>query len=463
MAQTDANLTSRMARAAVEAEYARLPESTRSAAALSILDTIGVMVPPSTLDETCQQLEMLTDEECASGSSTLIGKGKTSSATMAAYLNGCCVHVLDYDDTIDDIAHHSSSQTVPAALAVAEKIGAVSGEEFITAVAVGSDFGARLSSAPTGELGRDFQWFPISNFGVFSATVTAAKVLRLSEQQMINALGLALHRCHGVLGAVTAPESELRAIRDGFINKEGVLCALMAQRGVKACSDAIERFFETYYDNEFDADRLTQGLGSEFLGEQASLKPWPSCRVTHGYVEATRLIMAENAIAPGDVKQITCVVSAGTRDQFCEPEATKKNPQLGIQAKFSLYFPIAVGMLKQPEIADFLPENLERPEVLQLAGKIHYRVDESLGYKAVISPATVELETEGGQVFRRQIDEVYGHPDNPMSRTDIISKFRDCLSYAKQPISEQQTEKLISALLALDQVADIRDISALLP
>ena len=50
-----------------------------------------------------------------------------------------------------------------------------------------------------------------------------------------------------------------------------------------------------------------------------------------------------------------------------------------------------------------------------------------------------------------------------MSRTDIISKFRDCLSYAKQPISEQQTEKLISALLALDQVADIRDISALLP
>ena len=89
----------------------------------------------------------------------------------------------------------------------------------ITSVIAGSDLGARLSAAPNGELGRDFSWFPISNFGVFAATAAAACILKLDEEQMINALGLALHRCHGELGAVTAPESELRAIRDGFINK----------------------------------------------------------------------------------------------------------------------------------------------------------------------------------------------------------------------------------------------------
>ena len=93
----------------------------------------------------------------------------------------------------------------------------------MTAVAVGSDLGARLSAAPTGALGVDHHWFPISNVGVFSATAAAGKILGLSEEQMINALGLALHRCHGQLEAIAAPESELRAIRDGFINKEGVI------------------------------------------------------------------------------------------------------------------------------------------------------------------------------------------------------------------------------------------------
>lgn len=152
---------------------------------------------------------------------------------------------------------------MPAALAVAQKIGGVSGQEFIAAVVAGGDLGARLSCAPNGKLGKDFHWFPISNFGVFSATASAARILRLSERETINALGLALHRCHGELGAITAPESELRDIRDGFINKEGVICAFMAQQGVKACNDAIERFFQIYYHDDFDADALTKNLGQK--------------------------------------------------------------------------------------------------------------------------------------------------------------------------------------------------------
>ena len=95
----------------------------------------------------------------------------------------------------------------------------------------------------------------------FSATAAAAHILKLDEDQIINALGLALHRCHGELGAVTTPESELRAIRDGFINREGVTCALMAEKGVKACCNALERFFAIYYNNDFDAGCLTKDLG----------------------------------------------------------------------------------------------------------------------------------------------------------------------------------------------------------
>ena len=161
------NITKNVARHLARLRYESIPECSREAAKKSILDTIGVMTPPSSLDATCQRLFDLTQEESSGGRSFLVGYGAQSSMQSAAFLNGCSVHALDYDDTLDHIAHHPSAQTVPAALAVAQSRGSVSGRDLITAVVAGSDLGARLSSAPNGELGRDFNWFPITNFGVF--------------------------------------------------------------------------------------------------------------------------------------------------------------------------------------------------------------------------------------------------------------------------------------------------------
>jgi 2-methylcitrate dehydratase PrpD len=457
------NLTKTIARVISATSYDSLPTGVQKKTCLSILDTLGVMVPPSSLDETCNSLTSIVMEESGSGRSTLIGLGKQGSSVLAAYLNGSFAHVLDYDDTIDEIAHHPSAQTVPAALALAERSTKVSGKELIAAVAIGSDLGARLSAAPTGQLGVDHRWFPISNFGVFSATATSGKILGLSEEQMINALGLALHRCHGQLDALAAPESELRAIRDGFINQDGVMCALLAERGVKACGNAIELFFDIYYDNKFDPDVLLAELGSRFLNESVSLKPWPCCRLTHGYIQATRRLLAEHDVTIHDIQQITCVVSAGTRDLFCEPAAEKRAPSLSIQAKFSLPFTVALAVVKAPEIADFIPENLQSAAVQAVINKVHYRVSEELGLAAAIAPAIVEIVTTDGQLLSTQVDEVYGHPNNPMSDADVINKFKDCLQYAKQPISTEQVDQLVEMLLNLDAVEDINEVSKLLP
>ena len=457
------HLTETIARSIAATDYDSIPVGVREKTRLSILDTLGVMVPPSSLDPTCERLAEIVTQESGPGRSTMIGLGKKGSAVMAAYLNGSFAHVLDYDDTIDDLGHHPSAQTVPAALAVAERLGNVSGREFITAVALGSDLGARLSASPTGKLGVDHRWFPISNFGVFSATAAAGKLLRLSEGQLINALGLALHRCHGQLDAVAAPESELRAIRDGFINKEGVLCALLAGSGVKACRNGIELFFENYYDNRFDAERLLSGLGEEYRHAGVSLKPWPCCRLTHGYVETTRRILAQNSIVPANIRQITLVVSEGTRDLFCEPEVEKRAPTMSIQAKFSLFFTVAVGVIKTPRIADFLPANLQSRDVMAAIRRARYRVSDDLGPAAEITPAIVEVQTKDGQAFSDRLDIVFGHPNNPMSEEDVIAKFKDCLQYARYPIPEHQIDRLIDSLLRLDVVQDVREAFALLP
>ena len=147
---------------------------------------------------------------------------------MAVFVNGSHTHPLDYDDTKDEPPHHPTAATLPPALANAKRRGGVSGRELITAIASGNELGVRLCSAPRGQLLSDYPWFPITVFGTFSATAAAGRLLGLSEEEMINALGIAIHRIFGITKALTAPGSDIRAIRDGFTNEAGILCALIS-------------------------------------------------------------------------------------------------------------------------------------------------------------------------------------------------------------------------------------------
>jgi len=62
-------------------------------------------------------------------------------------VNATMGHSRELDINDDRIAYKSSITVIPAALAVAEKVGKISGKDFITAVCLGVDFGIRLGLA----------------------------------------------------------------------------------------------------------------------------------------------------------------------------------------------------------------------------------------------------------------------------------------------------------------------------
>ena len=75
---------------------------------------------------------------------TIIGSGERTSTTNAAFVNANMGNAIDSDDTI--LMSHPAVPTIMAAMPVAEKKGA-SGEDFITAVAVGYDIAVRVGGA----------------------------------------------------------------------------------------------------------------------------------------------------------------------------------------------------------------------------------------------------------------------------------------------------------------------------
>lgn len=449
-------LTKALATNIVKTQYESLPKEVKEATKRSILDTLGVMMPPTTLEKVCIALAEMVQEVGGKEESTLIGFGGKAPCWDAAFVNGSLTHVLDYDDTTDEPTHHPTAHTFPAALAMAERKGGVSGKEFITAIALGNDLAVRLCSAPQGQLLVDYPWHPITTFGTFSATAAAGKLLGLSEEGMINALGVAIHRIFGISEAINVPDSDIRAIRDGFTNKEGVLCALMAGNGIRACKDPIEILFKVLYRGEYDPEAPILNLGKKFRGAEASLKPWPACRTTHGYIQAALEIVNEHNIQPNQIEEVVCTVGKFGQ-HLCEPILAKQNPQLSIDAKFSLFFTLGITLAKRKvEIADFLPDNLKNPKVLELAKKMKYKIDPTFGN---VAPAQLDIKTTDGRHFPKFIKTLYGHPENPLSKEDHIAKFKDCARYSKKPLPEGKIEQLVEQILKLEEVRDIREIT----
>jgi 2-methylcitrate dehydratase PrpD len=460
MRRCSMELTKALATNIVKIQYDDLPKEVTEATKRSILDTLGVMMPPTTLEKACITLADMVHEVGGKQESTLIGFGWKAPCWDAAFVNGSLTHVLDYDDTTDEPTHHPTAHTLPAALAIAERRGGVSGKEFITAVALGNDLGVRLVSAPKGQVFSDYPWFPITTFGTFTATAAAGKMLKLSIDEMINAFGLSIHRVFGISEAVAAPGSDMRAIRDGFTNKEGVLCALMAGKGIRACKDSIEILFKTLYRGEYDPEVPILNLGEKFRGYEAGLKPWPACRETHGYIQGALEIVKENDVQSNQIKEVSLTVGTFGGRHVCEPVAARQNPQLSIDAKFSMFFTVAVALTKgKVEISDFLPDNLKNSDVLNLAKRIKHKIDPTYG---TVTPALIEIKTNDGRYFSKFIKTLYGHPENPLRQDDLIAKFKDCVRYAKNPLPMEKTGKLIEQVLKLEDLEDIREITNLL-
>jgi 2-methylcitrate dehydratase PrpD len=340
-------------------------------------------------------------------------------------------------------------------------VGNISGREFLTAVALAIDLNVRLSAAPTGRVGEDYPWFSVPIFGIFSASAAAGKLLGLNVEEMINGFGISVDRVFGITESLNSTDSEMRAIRDGFGNREGVLAALMVKKGITACRNSIEILYKVFYENDYDPDLLVSNLGKEFWGLKVGLKAWPCCRVAHSYVRAALDIAAEHNVTPEEIDEILLTVGKFGRDFLFTPIEIKQRPKASIQAKLSLPFIMGVVFSKRRVIIeDFLPENLGDPQVLDIAKRTNYQFDRQF-LKDAIGAGVVEVRTRDGNSIIKKEDIPYGNPKNPMSDEELIAKFKECARYSKKPMDESKVDLLVSKILELENVENMNEISEL--
>lgn len=435
-----------------------LPQAVVEATKKDILDTMACGIGGSGAPGAWEVVELVTKW---AGESSLLVFGTKVPSPYAALANATMAHALDYDDTYDAGVIHAGVTVVPACLAVAEYIGRVSGQDFLTAVTLGIDIACRLARAITTPMHQQ-GFIYTSVVGYFGAAAAVGKLLGLDREKLSHALGIAYSLTSGNRQCV--PDGALtKRGQAGFAAMGGVIAALMAERGFTGAKNFLEGdfgFFNTYFRGDYNPDYLTQGLGNKFEVVNLSFKPYPCCRLDHPFIEATLELVSQHHIAAEDIEKII-LFTGEERHHLCYPLEKKRRPQNVVDAQFSIPYTVANAASKRRVvIKDFFPKALKNQAVLACADKIEPRFDPSLASRA-IAGGRVEIVTTSGR-YVKQVSIPKGHPDNPMTAEEVWSKLEDCAQNAARPLSSENLRRLTQLIDQLEKQDDMRQLITLL-
>lgn len=446
----------------VNTKYANIPQDVITVAKKSLLDTLGVILAANTLGEGCLEFVNMAKDWGREGKSTIIGFGVKTSPPMAAFANGSMAHALDFEEVHDSALVHPSAQSLPAALAVSESLGGVSGQEFIAAIVIGNEITTRLGMALSCNP-IEYGWYIPPILGAIGATAAACKILDLSENQLLSAFSLTLCQSGCSAEIIYSPKSIIRAVRDAFPAFAAVTSALLSRKGVTGFNQPISGkggFFKMFAHDNYIPARLIEGLGKNFFYANISLKPWPSCRGTHAYVQAALSVAEEYKLTPEEIKEI-CLVVNPQNMILCEPSESRKRPQTAIDAKFSLPFTVASALVyRKLDLDSFAPQRLHDEKVLKLAGRVTYQISTR------IRPVEggLIISTNDGKTYSKYVyhNELYGSPNNPLSKEHLIAKFLMCSRYSFKKPSEETLMDIIDLVLNIEKVKNILSLTELL-
>lgn len=460
-----ADATALFVRNFADIRYEDLPPAVVDITKKQVLDFLGVALGGSSEVGVAEVMDLVLEWGGAPQAS-IFSWGHKVPALHAAQVNATMGHSLDYDDVHEAAVMHPGVVAIPTALAMAEYVGGVSGEEFITAVALGTDFICRLGLATRpGENVHQFGWHLTSLFGYMTAAAVAARLLGLDEDGITNAIGIGYHQSAGN-GQCVADGALTKRMGPGFAVRGGIHSALMAQRGITGARNCLEGkagMFPVYHQGAYSRETLVVELGTHFESVNVSIKPYPCCRGVHPFIDAASMLVHEHDIRPERVERILIECGEGTYWLLGAPVEVKARPRNFVDSQFSLPWGVAaVFARRRATIADFTEEAIASPDLLDVAAKIDVRIDPELNREDVMEPARVTVAMVGGAVHTQQVDLPTGTPSRPLSFADIERKFRDCVAHAERTIPVDKVGELVEMSSRLEQLEDVRDLVRLI-
>lgn len=438
------SLSKELAEYVVETTYDDIPKDVVEFTKLCILDYFSSAIAGKDTVP-IKKVEELVEVLGGNGQASLINGGKSSVAN-AALLNGAASHIVEQDDIHKSSIIHAATVVIPAALAVGEW-KKLDGKELITAVVVGYEVCFRIGEAVSPS--HYYYWHNTATCGTFGSAATVAKLLNLSVEQTVYSLGSAGTQAAG-LWEFIEDGAMSKQLHPGKAAMNGVISSMLAEKDFTAASKILEGrrgFFEAMSD-EYDADKITDGLGKEFKIMENSFKVHASCRHTHHTMDLVSDLARQQDLNPDEVEKI----DVGTY-QVAINITDNSDPQTVYQGKFSLQYCTALALIKQNGNLDtFTEENLWDDEVRNLMDKVNIYTDDEVDHAYPEKwGANVKVHLKNGETIALNTEYPKGDPENNVSKEDLYNKF---MSLSKD-IDKRQAEDVAENILSLEEIDDL--------
>ncbi len=379
-------------------------------------------------------------------------------APTAAWLNAAMIHSNDFDDTEDITQNHVFVTILPAFLAAGESLGrAMPGREIITVLAGAADVTLRLNNVVHSSIHPG--WLPTTVFGAVSASMAAARALRLDEESVANAAGFGYAQSHGNRQALL-DGTVAKRLQPAFSARAGVHSAVLAQIGAtgpRRIVEGADGVIELFGGGVGEPEELSRELGETFHVTRIGMKPYPSCRVSHPNISAALEARDQLGIFHAqDIEEVEVWTTPIGHSMIGQPFQIRENPN--VDAQFSAQWTTAFSLLRGvPRIAHFDPAAIvSGAEVIELAKKtrVHIWEEGSL----LLVPVRIRVRLKDGREADVTHDKIKGSPDWTMTHKERKEKFFSCAEAAALRLDPETLERAFDELSSLEDCADFRSI-----
>jgi 2-methylcitrate dehydratase len=423
-------------------------------------------------DRTANRQNSKAAHGAGGGPCTVFVSGLRTNPVDAAFLNAHMIRAMDYNDIYwkADPCHPSDIIAGPLALCEYLDLG---GRDLILGTVIAYEIEQRLCEFGVPGI-REYGWHH-ATLTAFAAPIAAGRVLGLTPDQMVQAIGISAGRAFTPGAVTTGKLTNMKNTVDPWATRMGVESAMLAKRGFTGPEhivDGKEGLYAVFSHvhppasggeaARFDTQRLLAGLptnpGDRYRILDCGMKSFPIEALSHAPLTAMMKCVKDNGIRAADVAEIRVEVIARAADILGDPH--KYRPDSRETADHSLPYCMAVGLVDgMVTPLQFREERVRDRSLIPIMDKV--KVVPNAEFEALFpefQPSRVTMTTTSGRAYSTRVDVPKGDPRDPMTEEEIGVKFH---ALGDEVLGRSRCDDLSRAIMGLDTLPRVADLTSL--
>lgn len=443
-----------LARLAVEWTGREIPDAVELKTRLHIIDTLAAIVSGSALEAGIagqRYARAVGGREAAS----VLGTRLRTPLVEAALANGMAAHADESDDSHETSQTHPGCGVLPAALAVAEEVGA-SGEAFLRAVSLGYEITIRFGEAMAPAMSFARSSLSCHAYGpLFGAGFAAGSLMGFDERQYLVLLNYLAQEASGLTTWRLDDAHTLKSyVFAGMPASNGVKAAALVRSGFTGGGDVLDPRDRNFFDalsKEMKPEALYRDLGTAFKILETDFKKYSVGFPIAAPVAALEEILGRASLRADDISAIRVRY---LDDWYKVIGDENRMPDLSL--RYCLAVTVLDGALTFAASHD--EERMKVADVADLGRRISFLPAEE-GQDRF--EARVEVDAGGRTFAASQGLHVLGRKENPMSVDQVHAKACELFEMVLSPV---EARRLVELTHGLHEEPDIgRLIAATIP